>query len=317
MNRHLTASLLFLLLTLFSCQSRQADERPTTDSIASALPQEWSIALLPTTDCLPFYLAAQGIYDSLGLPLKAVVYASQMDAEQAVVEGKCIGCATDLFRTAVLQKQKKPLRYCFTTPREWNLIANKRLRLRSIKQLNDRVVAITRHSCVHYLCEQAASRMKPTDLMLRPQINDIFLRTKMLVNAQVDVAILPQPQALMARKQGHTLLPLDGPKEALPAGFALSAAFTNRPDGAEKVALLMKGYNLAIERLKLMKKLPADCVREFRLGTFADSIDTAHAFAQAALPTAEQQKTAVEWLKGQEALPKTFDADTLTFPFHP
>ena len=156
MNRHLTASLLFLLLTLFSCQSRQADERPTTDSIASALPQEWSIALLPTTDCLPFYLAAQGIYDSLGLPLKAVVYASQMDAEQAVVEGKCIGCATDLFRTAVLQKQKKPLRYCFTTPREWNLIANKRLRLRSIKQLNDRVVAITRHSCVNYLCEQAA-----------------------------------------------------------------------------------------------------------------------------------------------------------------
>ena len=106
----------------------------------------------------------------------------------------------------------------FSTNREWHLVANKSLRITQAKQLGGRIVATTRHSVADHICENAASQANKTKgPTLKAQINSIYIRESMLLAAQVDAAVLPQPFAMSAERKGHTCLyksSLNGPSYA-------------------------------------------------------------------------------------------------------
>jgi NitT/TauT family transport system substrate-binding protein len=238
-----------------------------------------------------------------------------MDAEQSVLKGKSDGCATDMFRVGLLQSQKEPIRFLFTTNREWQLVANKVLRISNIGQINDRMIGITRNSSTDYLCDFVVSHLKPNNQILRAQINSVVVRLEMLENNQIETAFLPQPMAFIARKHGHTVLPLSADLCKGFCGFAISSRIMKSPEYRNKLNIFLKGYNIAVERLTKNDRLllPSTTLQDFLLNDIADSIATHKVFKKATSASTDKVAVTLKWLQLRNVVRSTYRADTLLY----
>ena len=301
-------SLLIVSILFASCGKKvKTVKKPRTDSV------HLTLAIVPTLDCLPLYQAVQKIYPQKGLWVDLKYYASQMDAEQAVANGEADGCTTDLFRTGWLQSQKRPIRFLFTTDRGWELIANRIYRVSKTEQLGDRMIGMARFSTTDFLCDFVASKVKKQTRILRPQINNIYLREFMLESRQIDAAFLPQPQALVSRKKGNTMIPVSRQSGDGFDGIAISTILLKKQKVASKIPLLIKGYNQAVEELTKKDKLHLSmkAINLFHLNSIADSIKTKQAFSKASAPTSKKVAEVMQWLHFRNVVTNAYHGDTL------
>src|SRR3712207_7302773 len=70
------------------------------------------------------------------------------------------GYVTDLVRAQRLSKQGVSLEYVTATNASWQLIANRKARLRRLGQLGDKMVAMTRYSATDYLTQQTLDTVR-------------------------------------------------------------------------------------------------------------------------------------------------------------
>ncbi len=307
-------AILILLCCILSCSKKElSPTKKKQQATKSEQQADIRLAILPTIDCLPFAVAKErGIYDSIGLNVKIYLYPSQLNAEKALEQHKIDACASDLFRIAMMQSRKIPVKMSFSTNREWHLVANKSLRITQAKQLGGRIVATTRHSVADHICENAASQANKTKgPTLKAQINSIYIRESMLLAAQVDAAVLPQPFAMSAERKGHTCLYKSELKGPSYAGIAVLSQSNLR----EKLMLLRKGYDLAAKQLQEQNRinLSEEMERQFALTELKDSIKPRSAFRLSLTTTQENAKQAVQWLKSQSILSASYTSDTLLY----
>ncbi len=77
-----------------------------------------------------------------------------------------------------------------------SLITAKSARIKNIKSLKDKIIAVTRNSAVDATADLIMKKAQmPAEALNRPQINDVKLRAEMLNLGQYDGAILPEPYA--------------------------------------------------------------------------------------------------------------------------
>lgn len=273
------------------------------------------LALTPTLDALPFYFAQQtGIYDSLGLKVRIDFYDSQMNAEEALADGKAQVCTSDMFRTAVLQNRRKPVKMLYGTNRRWILVANKALRVTKIKQISSRMVGATRNSVPAYLCSYFRTQMTTTKgPMLLPQVNSIVIRERMLSENQIDAAILPQPQALLSCMKGNSNLFTSGKKYDGFAGVAVRTEVVYNTQKAKQLRTLKKGYNLAVEQLTKEDTLNISekISKKFHLDGLQSHIKPKESFSVISDLNTDRARTAVAWLKTQSQVSANYKGDTL------
>lgn len=166
------------------------------------------IAVTPTLDCLPLYLAQQkGWFDHEGVSVQLIPYQAQMDQDTAIVRSRVHGMTTDTVRMDWLKQNGTPVEQVAKTTLSWQLITNKAARLTLLTQLDDKMVAMTRHSATDMLAQQIIEKsgLEP-EHVFRIQINDINVRLSMLQNGIMDAMFLPEPQATVARTEGHPVL---------------------------------------------------------------------------------------------------------------
>lgn len=165
------------------------------------------VAVMPTLDCMPLYVAKQrGWLDSLGIDVQLVIFNAQMDIDTALVGGSVSGAFTDVVRAERLQKNGLPLRIKARTAASWQLIGNRMSRLKEPKQLGDKMVAMTRFSATDMLTDKVLEGVKTNATVYRVQINDVLLRLQMLRNNEMDALWLPEPHSTAARQMGHTVM---------------------------------------------------------------------------------------------------------------
>ena len=197
-----------MLLLLCACSKEQTNgETQQTD--AGGLHDDClRIAVTPTLDCLPLYVAQQeGWFDREGVSVQLVPYQAQMDQDTAIERHRVHGMTTDTERMAWLQQHGTPVEQVATTTLSWQLITNKTARLTLLSQLEDKMVAMTRHSATDMLAQQAveSAGLLP-ERVFRIQINDLNVRLSMLQNGIMDAMFLPEPQATVARLEGNPVL---------------------------------------------------------------------------------------------------------------
>ena len=194
---------LILLLSLVGCRNtykeKQQQER---QSRAEALRKDslaLKIATVPTLDCLPIFI---GVEDSLfvrnGVDVHIKQRIAQIDCDTLVEVKYVEGVVSDLIRTERLQRKGIALSYFSATNAYWKLISNRTARIKEIKQLSDKMIAITRYSATDYLADVAIDSVKPQYDVYRIQINDPSIRLKMILNNEMDAALLTEPQATTA-----------------------------------------------------------------------------------------------------------------------
>ena len=250
--RHMLTFLSCLLLLACGTSTQEENERRRQakaedmrrDSLA------FKIAVMPTLDCLPFFLAKeQGIFDTLGVDVSLKCKDAQMDCDVAMRSGQIECMVSDLMRTERLRKEGVPLQYLGATNAYWQMIGNRKARIKDIKSLGDKMVAMARYSATDYLATLGIDSVKPSNPVFRIQVNDVQVRLMMLLNNEMDAVMLTEPQASWARHYNHPVL-MDSRDKDIRLGVI--AAHKNRIADTRRqkqLSLLIKGYEMACDSL--------------------------------------------------------------------
>ena len=234
------------LFALLACggdgENNDVGNEETTVSDSTSL----RIAVMPTLDCLPIYVACDaGIFERESLSVTLVPFTAHMDCDTAIAGGSVYVMPTDLVRAERLMHQGTPLRYLTTTNLGWQLLTAKTARIRKMEQLDDKMLAMTRYSATAMLADQFVDSAKlQTERVFRIQVNDVLVRLNMMETGTMDAMLLPEPQATVARKLGCNML---YDTNSLLMGAIVCRADTLRPQ--RQMQTFIKAYNEACDSL--------------------------------------------------------------------
>ena len=210
------------------------------------------IGVLPTLDCLPIYVAKDcGLFDSTKADIRLKPFNSQIDGDQALVDGRLEGCVTDIVRGQRMKaKRGVSLDYVAATNAGWQLISNRLARIKRINQLDDKMIAITRFSATALLADLATDSAKLKDeTVFKIQINDINLRLQMLLANEMDAMFLPEPQATTARLYKNPVLMDSRDKDLRLGVIAFNKNAMNNERRRRQLAVFISGYNAACDSI--------------------------------------------------------------------
>ena len=246
------AIIAFFLLIVCSCGSstREANEKHRQEQAVLRAKDSLAlkIAVTPTLDALPVFVALQhGIFDSLDVDVSIKEMKSQMDCDEAFRQGKLEMMLSDVMRCERLRAQGYPLNYVSSTGAYWQMIGNRKNRIKEIKHLGDKMIAMTRYSATDYLATLAIDSVKPENPVFRIQVNDVNVRLMMLINNEMDAVMLPEPYATTARQSGHPVL-FDSRNRDIQLGVIVMRS-TSDPRRKDQLSKFITGYNAACDSI--------------------------------------------------------------------
>lgn len=221
----------------------------------------FKVAVMPTLDCLPIYVAhEEGLFDTLGVTVRLKPFTAQMDCDTALAGGSVEAAVSDLVRVERLKAQGTPLQYVTATDAYWQLVTNRTARIRQLKGLDDRMLAMTRYSATDLLADAAidSAGLKP-ERVFRIQVNDVHVRLSMLQNNIMDALLLTEPQASVARSAKHAVV-MDTRKMGLSLGVIVCREQSlKNVQRKEQLARFEKAYDQA-----------CDLIAQRGIGAYAD-----------------------------------------------
>ncbi len=175
-----------LVMSLAACSGKDGNEAEKATSAKAV-----RVAIVEVDECLPLVVAEHlGLLDSLHADVRLIRKGSIAECRQAVERGEADVCVND---EAI----------------DFKLVTSKKARIKRISQLNDKVIAADKEGHSYNLARMAVdSLMNAKQPVFIIQVEDLKVRLKMLTTGNVDAAVLPEPYATRAVKQGGVELPL-------------------------------------------------------------------------------------------------------------
>lgn len=247
--KHWKFSLLFAALSvLVACGPNVENQRKQSrEERAASLRADSAalkIAVLPTMDCLPLFIAVDdSSFKHAGLDVRLRQRNAQLDCDTLMKGGHVEGIVSDLIRTERMQRQGTPMKYIAATNANWQLIGNRKARLKNVSQLSGKMIAVTRYSATSYLADLAVKEAKAKEDVFRIQINDVNVRLRMLLNNEMDAMLLPEPQATTARLWKNNVLMDAASKDIRLGVIAFNAKALDNERRKEQLKLFVKVYN--------------------------------------------------------------------------
>ena len=288
-------TLFFILSLILSCGDSSGSGQPVQEVPDDSA--QLRIAVMPTLDCLPIFLAeAHGFFEKNGIDVALLPFQAQMDCDTAFERGHANSIVTDLVRAERMQENGVQLKYITSTELSWQLLTNRTARIKQLRQLDDKMLAMTRFSATHMLSDIAvdSTGLKP-ERVFRIQVNDINVRLGMLSAGIMDALFLPEPQATAARNQEAVVL-LDTRKMDYRLGVI---AFNTKAATTRQVEAFQKAYNMACDSLNELGRWEyKDLIMKYcdvQKSTI-DSLPAIH-FHEVAQPRQMDIQRAKDWLK--------------------
>jgi len=262
--------LAFCLLSVaavLSC-SRSAEEirrqsRAEQARLAAEERAALKVAVMPTLDCLPLYVAKErGMYESRNVDVRLKCFTSQMDCDTALAGKSVEGMVSDLVRTERLKRSGgMSLDYLTSTGAQWQLLSGRRARIKRLEQLSDKMVAMTRNSATDAFSSAAFDGLHIKSQVFRVQINDVNIRLAMLLNSEIDAVWLQEPLATKARRHGANLLVESGKYGHVPGVIAFRSEVVGDVRRKHQMEVFASVYNIA-----------CDSINKYGMRNYADII---------------------------------------------
>lgn len=194
---------------LLSCKDQQSTAEQQQKNSKEKVSAVLKVAVTPTLDGLPLFVAHQKkLFLQHGLVVRLNMFQAQMDQDTALLGGSVDGAVTDLVRAERLQQHDSlPLHYLTSTNASWQMLTHKMTRIKSVHQMEDKMMAMTRYSATDLLADMVIDEAAvDSDKVFKIQINDVAIRLGMLKGGIMDAMFLPEPQATEARLLESTVL---------------------------------------------------------------------------------------------------------------
>lgn len=295
---------IIVVILLAACgQSYEETKRITREQRREAWRKDSAalkIAVMPTLDCLPLFVAQQyELFDTINGGVRLKFYNAQMDCDTAIQRGRVEGVVTDLVRAKRIDQQGLKMRYVAATNAYWQLVTNRNARIKQLKQLDDKMVAMTRFSATDLLTDVARDTVKlAPERVFKVQINDLHVRMQMLLNNEIDALWLPEPLATQARVLKNPVV-MDSRDVKMQLGvLAFRDKEMQRKERAKQLQLFIKAYDQACDSINkygvaYYRKIFIDRYK-FK-ATLVDSIPKDIRFQHAHSPRQEDMTVAEKW----------------------
>lgn len=234
-----------------SYQEKQRLSRAERQRLAREDSAALKVGVMPTLDCMPVYVAKERrMFDTLGVDIRPKTYTAHLDIQDALEKGRIEGGITDLVRAERMQGRGTPLRYVAATNTYWQFITNRKSRVRELKQMTDKMVAMTNFSALDMLAQMCvdSAKLKQHEVFRVP-VNDVLIRLAMLQNNEMDAMMMTEPQATTARLYKNPVL-MDSRNHDIRMGVIV---FREKPladkNRQRQLDAFVKAYNRACDSL--------------------------------------------------------------------
>lgn len=220
------------------------------------------VAVLPTLDCLPIFIAEDHALFDTAVDIRLKRYTAQMDIDTALMNNRVELGVTDLVRAERMMKAGTSIEYLTATNAYWQLVTNRIARITDLKHMDDKMLAMTRYSVTDLLGDLLvdSAKLKP-ERVFRIQINDVNVRLKMLENNEMDGLLFTEPQASAARQLKHKVL-LDSRKLDMQMGAIVKRSKDmDSKERQRQMEAFIKGYNEA-----------CDSINKYGVGQYSDLV---------------------------------------------
>lgn len=291
--------LLFLNAALIIVSCGKTSKKNTAEIDTTSL----KIGVMPTMDCLPFYVAEKnGMFDSLHADITIKTFDSAMNCDTALAGGSIDGAASDIIKAVLLRQQGDSIKVVMGTDMQLYLLTAKSARIRNLSSIKEKIVAITRNSATDFTADKMLeSANLGSEELNKPQINSLNIRTQMLCQNQYDGALLPEPYAAICESKGCNRI-----ADSKSLGLKLSALYIDErkiKGHEDDIKKLITAYNDAVEFIN--KKIETNNIKQLMAYLPAnieipDSLMKVDFLGYATLPTDSATESAFEWLKGRD-----------------
>ncbi|MGV8905395.1 MAG: ABC transporter substrate-binding protein [Acetobacterium sp.] len=277
---------LVLMFSFAGCQKETAGQKTLT------------IGLMASADAIPIILAdQQGLFEKEQVQVKYEIFKSAKDRDAAYQSGNLDGIIGDQIAVCLYQNAGFDLKIASSTICDHLLIAGKDSGITSMKDIGGKTVAISENTVIEYTLDKMleAQNIDPGSIV-KTAIPAIPVRVEMLTNNKVDLALLPEPFASLAIKDGGVVLGKASEMELYPSVIAFSQeASTNKKD---EIKLFFKAYDAAID---FANTNPIASYENIVIDTIGFPIEmkgqiVLPTFEKSGLPSDEELQNAIDWV---------------------
>lgn len=274
-----------------------------------------TIGVMPDVESIPFILAEKnGYFDEEGVKVKLVHFKSAKDRDSALQGGQLDGVVTDVLAVAFANEGGIPLKMVSRNDGNISLLAGKNTGIKSIADLRGRSIGLSTNTIMEYTLDRMleAGGINPSKVK-KIAIPPIPARFEMLESGKIDAAIMPEPFASLAVKNGARVLN----STDLMGNKAGAIAFTAEvlAKNPEEIRAVMKAYNRAVGFIKSQsaenymdfvvqkQDFPAEVKNTLQLPDYKKAV----------LPEPRIVEDVLKWMKERKLINKDYEYKDLVY----
>lgn len=272
-----------------------------------------TIGIMPDVESIPFIIADKnGYFTQEGVQVKIVPFKSAKDRDSALQSGQLDGVITDILAVVFANEGGINLKICSKNDGNIELMAGKDSGINSIADLKGKQIGLSTNTIMEYTTDRMleTGQIKPEDVkkMAIPQMPTRF---EMLQGAKVDAAILPEPLAGLAVKNGAKVL--NSTDNMANKAGAIAFTAQSLQDNPAEIKAVFKAYNDAVDYLQKeplanyvdyiiqTQGFPAEIKDSFKLPQYT----------KAELPSEKIFNDVVTWLKDKNLIKGSYEYKAL------
>lgn len=273
------------------------------------------IGVMSSMDYVPLAVAgAQGYFEEEGVTVHLKKFFSANDRDAAIQSGNLDGSIIDYTGAAIQKAGGVELFFTSQCDGTFELIAGKHTAVSSVSELKGRRFAVARNTVIDFCTDRVLKNAGiGQEEVTKLEINKIPLRLEMLRNKKIDLTVLPDPFASMAKADGNQAVISMKEMGYHVTGMVFAKSAIDHKK--EAIRAFYRAYNRAIADLQQQPLADFKRVLVEEIGFPEALADQVHLpdYQRAKLPETKDLEAVSAWLKERQCIPAEFDITTMVY----